>query len=510
VVEARFLPGASAAAVTVQRSLGAALQFVGPAASGSTVTRTATTWTTAEHDATGKYQAEYRVAAETGHFSKRKLRYDSVLLGLESTQPSVRLAPPLPNLTPEIVGSTADLAVEGGTLGSVKQSEELSAKLGQGMPVTSKTSLALVLNTSRREKAAPEWAQAGAATVRVQATEPYAPPAPPLETDAAKMAGWTFERAVAELEDLERTRQPPEPAPEGGLETQSAEQNARAQRASRAFGALGAILRRDPKAVTRVVALVRKKSVASQALLDALSSSASGLSQSALVELATDAQLPEKLRKSAAGSLIRTDAPSEKTVTALSGLLDDPVLDVHATYGLGTYARKLRDGGESERSRKISELLVRRLGAATTEGEKITIMRGIANSGYVGALEAVRPYLTNENASLRAAAVQALRLMNHPEVDQLIAERLVRERKALVRNAALSALSPRPVTPALLAAVERVASTSEDSQGRMEAVRLLGRWVREGTSVRATLDKVARNDAEARVRDEARRLLERS
>ena len=100
--------------------------------------------------------------------------------------------------------------------------------------------------------------------------------------------------------------------------------------------------------------------------------------------------------------------------------------------------------------------------------------------------------------------------MNHPEVDQLIAERLLRERGALVRNAALSALSPRPVTPALLEAVERVASTSEDSQGRMEAVRLLARWVREATSVRATLDKVARTDAEPKVREEARRVLERS
>jgi hypothetical protein len=209
VAEARFQAGAPAAAVTVQRSLGAALQFAGPNASGSAAAREPKTWTATEYDATGKYQAEYRVAADAGRFSKRKLRYESVLLGLDSSQASVTVAPSLPNLTPEVVGSSADLAVEGGTLRSLKLTEELKAKLGQAMPVTSKTSLTLALATSRREKAVPEWAHAGPATVRVAAGEPYAPPLPPLETDAAKMAGWTLVRAVAELEDLERTRSAP-------------------------------------------------------------------------------------------------------------------------------------------------------------------------------------------------------------------------------------------------------------------------------------------------------------
>jgi len=145
------------------------------------------------------------------------------------------------------------------------------------------------------------------------------------------------------------------------------------------------------------------------------------------------------------------------------------------------------------------------------QNAKTTVMRSIANSAYTGALGAVRPYLASDDPFLRAAAVEALRLMDNPKVDPLIADRLANDKQIVVRNAALTAAAPRSPSPVLLGAVEGVAARSSDTQGRLNAVRLLARWLPErDAAVRPALQRIATSDQEPKVREAAKRALERT
>ena len=102
-----------------------------------------------------------------------------------------------------------------------------------------------------------------------------------------------------------------------------------------------------------------------------------------------------------------------------------------------------------------------------------------------------------------------MRLVNLPEVDGLIADRMTNDQRPVVRNAALNAALLRPVSATLIAAVEEVSSKAPDAQGRMQAVRLLARWLPERTAtVRPALEQAAGSDTEPKVRDEARRALD--
>ena len=509
LVDAIRVPnGVSAAVVGIERTLAAALQFAPPPSAG------ARQWDATESDATGRYAVTYRALAEPGRFSKQKLRYESLLFGLSNVRPGVQLAPGGSGKTdlPEVTSSSAEIELADGRIRSNHDEEQTRAMVTTGTSVSSKTTLTLTLTAADRASPPPELARAGADSVRLAASDPYAPPTPPLKLDAAKSAGWTFERAVAEIEELERTREPPRPQPPGGgPEVQTPEENARAKRMAAAFMALSAIFRQQPDKIPRATALIRQDGAVAHALMDALGSSTTGASQEALLEVAKDTHLPAQLRQGAAGSLIRSEHPSEVAVAGLTLLLDDPVLDEYATYGLGTFARKLRSGGDAQRSKQVSELLVRRLGTVRGQDKTTMVLRGIANSAYVGALEPVRPYLSDENPFLRAAAVEALRLMPLPEVDSLIADRMKNDQRPVVRNAALNAALPRPVSPILIAAVGEVAAKAPDSPGRLQAVRLLARWLPSQTAaVRPVLEQAARSDAEPKVREEARRALERT
>jgi hypothetical protein len=479
----------SAAAAGLDRTLAAALQFgVG---------------TTTEHDATGRYTATYEPTGAPGRFTKRKVAYETVLVGAPG---GARLQiPGISSKLPEVISSHAEIEIAEGRLRSTRDEEELRASLGVGAPVRSKTSLTLILAAVDQAPAPASGAPADLVSLRPD--EPYAPPAPPLQLDATKTAGWTFARAIAEIEALDRARPPTPAAPNGAPEAQDPAETARAQKLAAAFGALSAFLRQDPKNIPRAVALARKNGAVAQAVMDALSAAGSGPGQKALLDLALDAKLPRGLREGAAGSLIRTAQPTDETIRALTPLMTDPVLDEYAVYGLGTYSRKLREAGQTARAARINELLAGQLAAARTESQKVTVLRGIANSGNAGALDAVRPYFASKSESVRAAAVQALRLMDHPAVDPLIAERMENDEKPAVRYAAFSAAAPRRVTPVLAGAVERAAIAAPDAQGRMLATRLLARWLPDRETVRPTLQKIASSDAEPRIRDEARRAL---
>jgi hypothetical protein len=175
---------------------------------------------------------------------------------------------------------------------------------------------------------------------------------------------------------------------------------------------------------------------------------------------------------------------------------------------LGAIARKARAAGHAEMARQLSQLLSTQLGTATNDPDKITALHGIANAADASLLPQARPYLSDVSGSLRQAAGLAVGAMQSSEADAALAERLAIETKMSVRTALLTACRQRPPSPVLIAAVQELALKATEPHGRIEAVRVLARWLTERPQLRETLTLVAKNDPVVEVRDTAQRTLQ--
>ena len=497
----RQKPELSVFAASIERSIMAALQFTPRAGAGPT-------WTAEELDGTGKFTAEYGPSSQ-GRVQKKKLRYAPVAASrLASANPLSGGGNVDP--TPQIESSDGALWLEpSGRLARLEQHEALTVSLLGSTPVHSRTNLKLAFGQELPAAATTDWEALRAASVAVPVTRP---PSGSNDTDLgldrAKIGDLTFERALAELESAERDdkqRRINGEAPGGPPDdSERVELEAFGREQARVFTGLSALMRSEPRTVTQAMAAIKRGSVADKAMLDALAASQAAAAEAALVELAKNPKLSEELRSKAAASLIRVRKPSDVGVQALESLLDDPLLGVYAVYGLGTFARRLRETGDFTRSDAASRLLLTRLAKVTGDSDKASVLRGIANSAYLGALPSVRPFLTSSNASLRLAAVQALRLMDHPDVPGLLAERLDNDTASKVRIAALDAASKRSGTQVLERAVEHIAQAAPDAQSRLNAVSLLEHWSHEHPQLRDSLALVAKTEKEPQIRELAR------
>jgi HEAT repeat protein len=215
------------------------------------------------------------------------------------------------------------------------------------------------------------------------------------------------------------------------------------------------------------------------------------------------------LRWQACFALSRMESAGDATVQALTAVLDQPRLGKQAAYGLGTLARRLAATGQTERSHPIVALLVQRLPAQASVEGKAVVLRALGNAGNPAALPVARALLDDEDQELRAAAVDALRLVPLPEVDVLLAQQLSREPTSTGRVAVLTAIGAREPQPALLAAVQRTATAAEDSPSRARAVRVLDTWAARAPAVRSVLAHIAVSDASEDVRKLASTSLSR-
>jgi hemoglobin-like flavoprotein len=104
-------------------------------------------------------------------------------------------------------------------------------------------------------------------------------------------------------------------------------------------------------------------------------------------------------------------------------------------------------------------------------------------------------------------AVRALQAIRDSKVDELIAERLLTDSASDVRISALSAAKVRQPTDILAGAVQNAAANAEDPHVRYRAVELLATWIDTRPDVRPTLEQIAQNDVELRIRDRAQSAL---
>jgi hypothetical protein len=441
--------------------------------------------------------------------TKRKLRYESIPLG------KLGIAQVSSGVKPDVLESKGSLLLGDAPgrprIARVEYGEKLKMQLSPTSLVNSETELVLAFKRDERPPSALDWTVALAGTKRQAPNEAQTSRGTSADYDAERIGDYTFDKALAELEQQMRDSK-------GGLDLvdsvrgkpldpeQLDERKSKFAAQGRVFSAMAALMRRDPDNVKKAVSRIRDGSPARRALLDALSSAGSAQAQNALASLMNDVKLKPGLRGAAAFSLTRTDNATAATVTALEAHVGEgDVLRVHALFGLGTIARHLRDADESARAEAIVSTLVRTLGQATTAAYKVEVLRGIANSGNASAFSAVKPLLEDKTPKVHAAAIEAVRLMVHPEVDAILAQ-AVTQPNHTVQGSAIDAISVREPSPVLLSALETASGSTFTTAVRVKAVQIMGHWLAKRPELRKTLEQLAQADAEA-VRNAAKSAL---
>jgi hypothetical protein len=206
--------------------------------------------------------------------------------------------------------------------------------------------------------------------------------------------------------------------------------------------------------------------------------------------------------------LSRAQEPSPATVRALLSWLPRADHGVYAVYGLGTMARSLRGQGQAQLAAEVSSALGQRLQRSRDPADRVHLLRGIANSGDPALLMLVRPLLVDKSSSLRGAAIEAIRLMDHPEVDDLIASRLRREENAVTLLAVLNAAKTRTPSAKLSVALSELALHAKGEQARQHSVSLLASWLPARPELRAALSEVSEHDISEDIRRLAKRALQ--
>jgi hypothetical protein len=483
---------ASPLASSVLRSVAEALELPAPAdTSGKS-------WTAQTADAAGTYELELS-ALGAGKFSKKKLRY-------EPRQVAAQTGAPLHlELAPRVLES--DGSVELGESGIVSSSyeERLEMGLSLGATASAHNRVSLKLLKSAPAGVAPQRG----VTAPLSQEAPTATAVDHDAVDRAKIGTFTFESVLAALVAAERDAAPVVTDAERQLSTpeENAQRERRLNEQNRAFSALTALLRQKPELLGRTVTLIRAGKPAPRLLLDALAACDTPAAKTALVALVNEPKLSADLREAAAHDLSRVETPSVETVETLTSLLEKPQLGLIALYGLGTQARHLRDRGQSDAAERIGQLLTEQLGRATDTEHRVHVLRAIANSGLSSLLRMVKPLIDSPSEAERGAAIEALRLMDAPEVDGVIAARLAGEPSAFVRRAVLGAVKPRKPTAELKLAVATAAEHDKDDHDRYAAIALLVNWLPQDASLREPLARIADRDAVPALRDAARAAL---
>jgi hypothetical protein len=122
-------------------------------------------------------------------------------------------------------------------------------------------------------------------------------------------------------------------------------------------------------------------------------------------------------------------------------------------------------------------------------------------------LSRVRPYLDDKRDAVRSAAVRALQSMHDPGVDRLIAARLASDPSKDVRLSAIAAARLREPNDVLAEALAGAGVSAAEPHVRYRAVETMARWLASRPALRDALERIARNDAEERVRERARQAL---
>ncbi len=278
---------------------------------------------------------------------------------------------------------------------------------------------------------------------------------------------------------------------------------------ARAVARLGALMRTSPESVrearTRLLAKDTKEATG-RALASALGAAGTKEAQQALADALASKDVPVSVKNDAAISLGLTENPTAEARTALKGAMTQSSdVSQTAALALGNMAGSMAKEGQD--ATDIVDDLLAKLAAATTSEQKVLFLDALGNTGDARALPAIRAHLAEGDASVRLAATAALRFQKADEVDPTLAL-MVRDPEVLVRKAALSAMSQRPVQKSLVG-LRHVVENEPVKELRKTAIRILARAVDTVPEAEQILAWAAQHDADADVKKAAEDALSR-
>jgi hypothetical protein len=499
VADAWFSPGLSGVAVSTWRTLLGALQCTEPGDARPS-------WSAEEYDSAGRYRARYERPGGAV-LIRQKSEYLALLDG-QGGKPAPEA------LRPRIQEAKARLTIAGGVLRSVEQKETVVTRFDEHASLSIETVLSLRLrDASARPLAAPLDERAFiAAGLHLPPDRPAPNPSESSSGafDKLKTEGRDFAQVVAlfEKDDPANIGKAPwatdDGEPDGGAPSPAAESVLR-ERTS-AFATLTAFLRSDVATVPKALAKIRAGGPAAPTLVSALAAARTPTAQAALEDVIRDSKLPGKLRAHALVGIGRIPRPERSVAATIIGVLAEPKIQNQALLSLGSLSRRLRDAGRNEEADVLRPELAMKLAGAADADARAIALRAVSNSGDAALFDAVKPYL-GETASIveRGAAAEALRHMQRPEVNAILAERLLAETSAEVSLSILRALRTRGASPELVTALAKTIASGPTPNVRQRAVELAATWSNDNPGLRTVLAEAAEKDPDPEVRRAAAR-----
>ena len=494
---------ASNGAIATYRQIASSLQ--------TSVPPTGSSWQAEEYDGTGRYLARYQIDDAKSGCAKKKLQYLALL-----SQPVGPDGKPF-DLAPQVLKSIGRIGWTPEHHLDIVDIEEDVVVKGAQLPVQSSTHLVLKLAAVETIRAPVEVAARTAEIALTAASKPLGGKASLESLDRARTRGKTFTQILAEIDkaraSLEKHGSPARATGKGkkvdqrqsllAKETESAVD-------STLFNSLVASLRSDANAVEQAVQMIKSKSPIAPLLIDALSSASNDGSEKALLGLLDHNRQKSDENVQVLYALARTQRPSDTSIATMKSVLASDPFNVTALYALGSYSRRFRDDGETQRAAALGEYLVQKLSVAEGRTDTTTALRALQNSGDAKAVPAIRKYLNDPDKSIMAAAFRALGPMNVDGVDELLALRLKSDASSDTKLLMIEVAGARNPSDVLAAALAS-ASTLPDPNVRYRAVEVLAKWLGRDASLRSGLapflEKSSKTDPEPRIRALARAAL---
>ncbi len=281
-----------------------------------------------------------------------------------------------------------------------------------------------------------------------------------------------------------------------------------ARERNRTTAKLGALFATKPEAISAARAALLSKATKEKTgavIASALGTAGTPEAQRALADALDGKDVAAGTRSSAAISLGLVAHPTAEAKTALtnaSSSTDATVAETSA-LALGNLARNgAADGTDTS---DVVTALIAKLEAAQTTSEKVLALDALGNTGDPRALAPITARIADGVVFVRAAAVGALRFQKG---DVVVASLLLAsgDPETIVRRAALSAVAQQDVV-AHLPTLKHVLGNDPEATLRVAAVRILARAVNAVPEVETILASVAKDDADASVRDAATQAL---
>jgi hypothetical protein len=460
VTELRIAPGLPSFVQTTWKVIAGVVQTSAPARLGQS------SWKAREFDAAGEYSVQYEVLA--AHLIKHKLSYLGPAGPLSASQ--------------QVTASDGDFAFRDGAVETLSVHERERATPASPWPaMTSEISFKLV-----RAPSVPAASNGWRADFEA-GTPTKLQDRPTLDSRRADS-----DRARARNANVDALLKGAQSSDEKEKLT--------------AYQTLVSLLRVDETVVPRVTQAAREGGALGNWMGAALGDAGCEACQGGLADLISDPKLDAAGHLSALQALGRVESPNPRTRVAIEGLLDDTALGFQAKLSLGSVIFRLKD-----RDAKVATEALQVLEARVRKGDALESLKAIGNAGTAESLPLLTEQLADSSASVRAAAVGALRRIVDPRVETLLVQALTRDESPQVKAAALEASRQHGMSPALLAAIVPLVENDADTATQTAAVSLIGDFgpAAKSTAVEHALQHVIDHTSVDSLHEAAQRVLER-